>query len=176
MAQTTSDGHLKFIKIITDEDAAGLIKAHESYGDSWKRRGGVGAYMVMIRKFDRMERAAEKNGWDIFEAVRADPRVEGILDDIRDARRYLTLIESALREMGLAEGGNHRDNVPESFSDLDNPEAHLIAAASHPIGCECIICSTARGNMAEALGHPKNCTCVDCEADLYKEIPCTKKK
>jgi len=111
MATTSSDGHLKFIPVIAQEDADGLLKAHESYGDSWKKRGGVGAYMVMIRKFDRMERAVEKAGWDIFKAVEADPRVEGLVDDIRDARRYLLLIESTLREQGLVEGGNHRDNL-----------------------------------------------------------------
>lgn len=126
---TTSDGHLKFIEEIAQEDASGLIKAHRSYGDSWKKRGGIGAYLIMIRKFDRMERAAEKVDYDIVQAVRDDPRTEGVIDDIRDARRYLMLIESWLRELGLVKSGDHRDNVPEprSYSDLDNPKAHLAA-------------------------------------------------
>ena len=136
MATTNSSdgrGHLRFIDEIALEDAAGLKKAHESYGASWKKRGGIGAYMVMIRKFDRMEMCVKKYGGDIFKAVQDDPRAEGILDDIRDARRYLMLIESVLRERGIVEAGNHRDNLPEggvprSYSDLDNPDAHLVGA------------------------------------------------
>jgi hypothetical protein len=74
-------------------DVEALAKAELSYGDSWKKRGGVGAYMMLARKWDRIETQALKNGWDIFAAVAQDQRPEGILDDIRDLRRYLILVE-----------------------------------------------------------------------------------
>ena len=34
-------------------DAVALRKAQESYGDSWRIRGGVGAFMMLARKWDR---------------------------------------------------------------------------------------------------------------------------
>ena len=40
---------------ITHADITGLLKAERSYGDSWKKRGGVGAFMMLARKWDRLE-------------------------------------------------------------------------------------------------------------------------
>ena len=82
------------------------------YGRSWQKRGGVGAFMMLARKFDRMEerlkvpnRSADgelrAGPYDLFEQVRADPRTEGLLDDVRDLRRYLLLVEAKLIEMGV---------------------------------------------------------------------------
>jgi len=164
------DGHLKFIQEIAQEDAAGLIKAHESYGDSWKKRGGIGAYMVMIRKFDRMENGVRPHGFDIVKAVKADQRPEGLIDDIRDARRYLLLIESWLRELGLTKAGDHRDNQPKDrihrvgskctrmdallqktgghtkplWFDVNNPAPVQLSLMSHPAGCDCQTCGAVR--------------------------------
>ena len=78
---------------IVEDDVTELEEAHESYGDSWRKRGGVGAYMMLARKWDRLENKAEEHDWDIFEAIGEDPRDEGILDDIRDLRRYLLLVD-----------------------------------------------------------------------------------
>lgn len=75
-------------------DVAGLEKAHASYGTSWKNRGGVGAFMMLARKWDRLENAVRKVGFNIFTAIIEDKRAEGIMDDIRDLRRYLLLVES----------------------------------------------------------------------------------
>ena len=142
MNQYTNDGHLKHIEAIAQEDAAGLLKAHESYGPSWKKRGGIGAYLVMIRKFDRMELAAERSGWDILEAVKNDPRSEGVIDDIRDARRYLMLIESWLREIGVVGAGDHRDNVPidPGVSSLEKAHPYKDSGNGHPTQCHCTKC------------------------------------
>lgn len=75
-------------------DIRSLAKAHLSYGTSWKNRGGVGAFMMLARKWDRLENAVKKSGYDIFKAVEGDKRAEGIMDDIRDLRRYLLLVEA----------------------------------------------------------------------------------
>jgi len=184
---TTSDGHLVHLDQIASEDAAGLKKAHQSYGASWKKRGGVGAYMVMIRKFDRMEICAEKHGWDIFKAVEDDPRAEGILDDIRDARRYLMLIESVLREKGIVKAGSHRDNAAEDGVvhseavmgrrelktrvltkaaalneelglDCSNGDEHISDAA-----CRCFRCLAMK--MLSAVPHIENCQCAVCSTN-----------
>ena len=79
---------------LVDEDVRALDKAEESYGDSWRKRGGVGAFMMLARKWDRIENQVNKEGYDIFEAISKDPTDTGILDDIRDLRRYLILVES----------------------------------------------------------------------------------
>ena len=78
---------------IAQLDLQALKKAEQSYGDSWRRRGGVGAFMMLARKFDRIEHQSEKHGWDIFEAGEAFKGEAGLLDDIRDLRRYLILVE-----------------------------------------------------------------------------------
>lgn len=102
------EAHLRFLDDIAREDVAGLRRAHQSYGDSWKRRGGPGAYLVTIRKADRLELQVSKHGYDIFKAAEEDPRSEGVIDDIRDLRRYLLLIEAELRARKI--NPPHRDN------------------------------------------------------------------
>ena len=49
--------------------------------------------MMLARKFDRIENQCKKNGYDIFKTILEDPSNTGILDDIRDLRRYLLLVE-----------------------------------------------------------------------------------
>lgn len=122
--------YLDELEKIGAEDAAGLKKAQESYGNSWKLRGGIGAFMMLARKWDRLELRVKqrmlpkpvKEGfeyvdpYDIFAHILADPRGEGVIDDVRDLRRYLMLVEAELRvQAGLAgkELGGHRDNEEE---------------------------------------------------------------
>lgn len=150
-----NEKYLQHIKAICDEDAAGLLKAHESYGNSWKKRGGAGAYLIMVRKFDRLEQTLPKFGYDVFQAVAEDVRAEGVIDDIRDARRYLCLIEAEMRARGSASAtSTHRDNTGET-ADNEYPSDHI------PDGhCNCHACRA----MKELTNpHPENCQCVDCQ-------------
>jgi len=119
-----SEGYLDALAAIAEEDVAGLKKAQQSYGNSWKSRGGVGAFMMLARKWDRLENRVRRgmtqgslsapvtpiniNEYDIFAHVISDPRAEGVIDDIRDLRRYLLLVEADLRDRGF--GATHRDN------------------------------------------------------------------
>jgi hypothetical protein len=89
--------HLDLLPKVAEEDVAKLLVKEREYGSSWKKRGGVGAFFVSIRKVDRIEEQVKKFGWDIFAAAKADSRPEGILDDIGDLRRYLLLIEAEIR-------------------------------------------------------------------------------
>lgn len=128
MDPLTSTAYLAHLEDVAQEDVGGLIKAQESYGNSWKRRGGVGAFMMLARKWDRLEKqvsgypilsrggaqgAPSEVGvpWDIFEHIASDQRAEGLIDDIRDLRRYLLLVEAEMRARG-AKGAvsTHRDN------------------------------------------------------------------
>ena len=78
---------------IVSTDVSELEKAEKSYGDSWRRRGGVGAFMMLARKWDRIENQVKAENYDIFASYKKDTREEGILDDIQDLRRYLLLVE-----------------------------------------------------------------------------------
>lgn len=118
-----TDPYLNHLADVAREDVAGLLKAQQSYGDSWKRRGGVGAFMMLARKWDRLENAMTKpvvlrpdegqdmvvSDYDIFTRTLADRRAEGLIDDIRDLRRYLMLVEAELRARGM--DLKHRDNA-----------------------------------------------------------------
>lgn len=82
---------------IAQKDLTQLISAEKSYGDSWRRRGGTGAFMMLARKFDRIEQQSKSVNWDIFEACEKYTGEEGLLDDIGDLRRYLFLVEQFVR-------------------------------------------------------------------------------
>ena len=85
---------------LANQDVEGLHNSEQSYGDSWKQRGGVGAFMMLARKWDRLEKQVTEYNYDVFEAALGDMREEGILDDIRDLRRYLFLVEAEVRMRG----------------------------------------------------------------------------
>lgn len=111
-------GHLQFIDKIIEENIAVLKEKDREYGASWKQRGGVGAYMMLARKWDRLENAlspapepdqvstlsrlGEKIGlpispYDVITAAVVDTRDEGILDDIKDLMNYLILVMAEAR-------------------------------------------------------------------------------
>ena len=91
---------IREVEVLCAEDWTSLDKAEQDYGDSWRKRGGVGACMMLARKWDRIENQVIDRGWDIFEAIEKDIRPEGILDDIKDLRRYLLLVEAHMRLKG----------------------------------------------------------------------------
>lgn len=88
--------NLDLVQSICTDDCKVLREKGVHYGDSWKKRGGVGAFMMLARKWDRLENYMEKNGYDIFKLGEEDSRDESVLDDIQDLRRYLLLVESEI--------------------------------------------------------------------------------
>lgn len=136
MSQLLKDSGLAYLDQLTEivrEDVEGLKKAQQSYGNSWKQRGGVGAYMMLARKWDRLENRVSREGevlspqgqdnvrvspYDIFAHIAADTRSEGVIDDVRDLRRYLILVEAEMRARGLVAA--HRDNVQEQRHSVTN--------------------------------------------------------
>jgi len=88
---------IKQVGKLTVLDHVKLEEAEQSYGDSWKQRGGVGAFMMLARKWDRLEKQVTEYNYDVFQAAAEDMREEGILDDISDLRRYLFLVEAEVR-------------------------------------------------------------------------------
>lgn len=83
------------IKELALKDVEVLKEKGKTYGSSWRNRGGVGAFMMLARKWDRLENISKRCNYDIFAAVRGDvDDIDGVLDDIQDLRRYLLLVES----------------------------------------------------------------------------------
>lgn len=144
-----SINYTDFLHAIAESDVVGLRRAEQSYGSSWKRRTGVGAFMMLARKWDRIEQrvnnpeiaanAAPLLG-HIFAHVVADRRAEGIIDDIRDLRRYLILVESemtARRDSTTDSGKRYLDRLPfVTRSDIDHINQTWAATRERPTGAE----------------------------------------
>jgi len=112
------------VDIVARADVTALEKAEESYGDSWKKRGGVGAFMMLARKWDRLEKQVEDMDYDVFEAIRDDGREEGVIDDVRDLRRYLMLVEAEILRTTELDAKKLRAVEPRSRFD-ENKELFL---------------------------------------------------
>jgi len=91
-----ADKCLSLLKNIFEKDNIVLHDKDKSYQGSWKKRGGVGAFMMLCRKWDRIEVTVKSHNYDIFEAYKKDIRLETLRDDIQDLRRYLALIEAEM--------------------------------------------------------------------------------
>lgn len=92
--------YLSYLKIVAEDDVNHLIEKEKSYGDSWKKRGGIGAFMVFARKWDRIENMLSKFGpfYDIFAHISSNPTGADstVLAELRDLRRYLMLVEAEM--------------------------------------------------------------------------------
>lgn len=97
-------------------DAVGLIRQKtETYGDSWKRRGGPGAWFTTVRPIDRLEGILTKWGGDIFGAIALHPSGEdgSALACVRDIMNYCILIEAHARAvLGVGPHGPARESMP----------------------------------------------------------------
>ena len=79
-----------------------LFKKEQHYAGSWQKRGGPGAFMMLARKWDRIESQAQAVNYDIFVAV--EKNEADIVDDIDDLIGYLLLVRSkcsGVRTMGM---------------------------------------------------------------------------
>lgn len=81
-------------------DKLTLIDKGTHYGDSWKKRGGVGAFMMLARKWDRLDNllASVGSGQEFVAALRRNPG--DVQDDVHDLRRYLLLVEDEAERLG----------------------------------------------------------------------------
>lgn len=150
------------------DDVAALERAQKNYGNSWKKRGGIGAFMMLARKWDRLEKFLSEPPivlaptpdeparpafptYDVLGAIMLDRRAEGIIDDIRDLRRYLMLVEAEARAQNYCPGKLAKDlengtaskgGTHTSLAGKDDPH--------HPL-CDCPVCiKTAEHNAAKA--------------------------
>lgn len=90
--------HLDYIAGVVNNDIRVILEKESMYWGSWKARGGIGAFFITARKWDALENMLEKNEpnmYDIFDACVKGGAGDGSpLEQVRDLRRYLTLIEA----------------------------------------------------------------------------------
>lgn len=79
---------------LADVIAEYVADKDRQYGSSWRKRGGAGAFMVMARKWDRIETACEweDGDYNIFRVFDSDDRQENIGDDVIDLIGYLLVL------------------------------------------------------------------------------------
>jgi predicted HAD superfamily Cof-like phosphohydrolase len=96
--------HLLFLEEVVTADVEQIKAKEETYKGSWKKRGGTGTFMMLARKWDRIENMLEAEGYDIFDVIAnqdfstADGKLRAELNDLRT---YLTLVEAELRSIAL---------------------------------------------------------------------------
>lgn len=115
-------------------DFALMEEKNEKYGESWKKRGGVGAFMMLARKWDRIEHQCAQRGYDVLAVA------DLLLDDIRDLRNYLLLVET---EAALSSAEGVTKKLPT------NARTTVVRCCY----CDCTIALPSSGD----LGHPDRC-------------------
>lgn len=113
-------GYLAHLLNVFVRDAEQVLLKDKTYKGSWLKRGGVGAFMMLARKWDRLEGAMEANGYDILSALAKESPTarDGLLDDVQDLRRYLALVEAQLMALRdpTWEGITHDDALIKTAS------------------------------------------------------------
>lgn len=78
--------------------AAQIATKEKSYKGSWQSRGGIGAFMMLARKWDRIEPTAKSNGYDIWRTWDAmEEFADGDMNDIEDLCGYLLHVINEMR-------------------------------------------------------------------------------
>jgi len=108
--------YLDRLPYVASLDVEELKRKEATYKGSWKKRGGIGAFMMLARKWDRLESMCREKEWDIFKAC-AGPLDGGdgtAIAEIRDLRRYLLLVEAELMQ---GKEHVHKDGTPKEDSN-----------------------------------------------------------
>lgn len=145
----TDQNHMNYLEAVAAEDVAHLREKERTYGGSWKKRGGVGAFMMLARKWDRLEGMLSlKNavgldtilfgGYDIFGSIEVDASGKDgtALAEIRDLRRYLLLVEAEMVARGIVPTGPQMELNEESLEDVlieIRKDGVGLRAQSHPV-------------------------------------------
>ena len=109
--------HMDYLHTVCNKDVLHLQLKESTYKGSWKKRGGVGAFMMLARKWDRIENMAEDNRYDIFTTITMSPNGQDgtLLAEIRDLRRYLILVEAEMMACGAVESNVKEDSNKHAF-------------------------------------------------------------
>lgn len=118
---------------ICRDDVKNLVRVDDKYGSSWKRRGGVGAFMMLARKWDRIEQIlrAPDGSWldmiDVMVAEATEPpegNELGLTDQVVDLARYLLLVRVEVER--LTQDRRSWDALSESTEDDAGPDHNYV--------------------------------------------------
>lgn len=119
-------------------DIRTLIDKDTSYGTSWKKRGGQGAFFVTTRKWDRILNQVQENAHDAddfdesWERLIDQPNArdkDGIWDDIDDLRCYLLLWAAERAHRAKTVIPPHK-----TFSVIPAPSQQCGNGCDYPVG------------------------------------------
>jgi len=112
--------HMDYLNDVCSKDILNLQLKESIYQGSWKKRGGVGAFMMLARKWDRIENMLteghfDQDRWDIFTEITRKPNGDDgtMLAEIRDLRRYLILVEAEMMARGIVDSQRGNQDVKE---------------------------------------------------------------
>lgn len=93
-----SMAYMTWLHSVADQAVSLITSKTRTYGDSWKRRGGRGAWFTLVRPWDRLERIVEAHGGDVLAACRADTSGDDgtALACVRDVMCYLILVAAEI--------------------------------------------------------------------------------
>jgi len=83
------------LPVIAQEIVNTLYDKEANYQGSWKKRGGVGAFMMLARKWDRIEAISNAEKYDILKAL--EEEIGDVGDDVEDLIAYLLLCLAVTR-------------------------------------------------------------------------------
>ncbi len=132
MAKFMSAQHLSApFAALALNDVNTLRRKDAEYGSSWKKRGGVGAFMMLARKMDRIEKLLDGHAvQDLVQALQDDTREEGVKDDVGDLRRYLLLVYCQIWSQIVYGTGDHEHFMGPTL--LQTAERCALYAESTP--------------------------------------------
>ena len=132
--------YLRHLPAIAAQDVSTLQQKEQTYRGSWKKRGGVGAFMMLARKWDRLENITSlpRFNYDVFEAIAVDPTgADGtVLAEIRDLRCYLMLVEAEMRERMTPRRTAGAEILSEAAKRMlaEKPDSTLVSGEVPPPG------------------------------------------
>lgn len=143
--RSAPSAYLAYLLPVAASDVQGLVNAERSYGVSWKVRGGVDTFHMLRRKWDRIEKRVAESApaqgdrpaaspYDVFEHIAADPTAHGLIDDIRDLRRYLMLGEAELRARVAAGGADSDRGFLAQLQPIATDDVHTIEEKERAYG------------------------------------------
>lgn len=113
-------------------------KKDADYGSSWKARGGVGAFMMAARKWDRIENMTKQGGYDIFRVLTLN--TGDIADDIDDLIGYLLLIREncllAKPTSNAAEAQKSANYATSGYAQQENGNHRVVGGLALPQGSQ----------------------------------------
>jgi len=103
-----------------------VITKERTYRGSWMKRGGIGAFMMLARKWDRIEQFAKDHNYDIVEAYQATQhQPDGLHDDIDDLMGYLLLVKALMEDYREVDNYHARPQRKEDEEEQTTPPPSL---------------------------------------------------